>query len=175
MSLRYDRDFDVRETDVRVLDDVIVLAGIMLGHSRLDGEQQVFHFPCIGVWRKDFGDGECSPGSHRRAVWLSRRGAASPAAGGHLAALFCIKWGSAARDGAPRFASEDEMSADHVQLEGPDLSLGVKLSAIPDGAMLKGHVDDQAVVLVRRGDELFAVGAKCPHYGGPLAEGVDRR
>jgi NADPH-dependent 2,4-dienoyl-CoA reductase/sulfur reductase-like enzyme/nitrite reductase/ring-hydroxylating ferredoxin subunit len=64
------------------------------------------------------------------------------------------------------------MSADHVQPEGPDLSLGVKLSAIPDGDMLKGHVDDEAVVLVRRGDELFAVGAKCPHYGGPLAEGV---
>jgi ketosteroid isomerase-like protein len=52
-SLTYDRDFDVRETEVRVLDDVIILAGMMLGHSRLDGEQQVFHFPCIGVWRKD--------------------------------------------------------------------------------------------------------------------------
>ena len=38
--------------------------------------------------------------------------------------------------------------------------------------MLTGHVDDEAVVLVRRGDELFAVGAKCPHYGGPLGEGV---
>ena len=63
------------------------------------------------------------------------------------------------------------MRGDHV-LEGPDLSLGVKLSAIPDGDMLKGHVDDEAVVLVRRGDELFAVGAKCTHYGGPLAEGV---
>ena len=36
------------------------------------------------------------------------------------------------------------MSADHVQLEGPDLSLGVKLSAIPDGAMLSGHVGDRA-------------------------------
>jgi NADPH-dependent 2,4-dienoyl-CoA reductase/sulfur reductase-like enzyme/nitrite reductase/ring-hydroxylating ferredoxin subunit len=85
----------------------------------------------------------------------------------------CIKWGSAAaRDGAPRFALENEMSAGNVQLEGPDFSLGVKLSAVPDGAMLKGHVDDEAVVLARRGDELFAVGAKCPHYGGPLAEGV---
>jgi NADPH-dependent 2,4-dienoyl-CoA reductase/sulfur reductase-like enzyme/nitrite reductase/ring-hydroxylating ferredoxin subunit len=73
---------------------------------------------------------------------------------------------------APRFAAEDEMSAENVQLEGPDLSLGVKLAAIADGAMLTGHVDDEAVVLVRRGDELFAVGAKCPHYGGPLGEGV---
>jgi NADPH-dependent 2,4-dienoyl-CoA reductase/sulfur reductase-like enzyme/nitrite reductase/ring-hydroxylating ferredoxin subunit len=76
------------------------------------------------------------------------------------------------RDCAPGFASEDEMSADHVQLEGPDLSLGVKLSAIPDGDMLKGYVGDQPVVLVRRGEELFAVGATCTHYGGPLAEGV---
>ena len=64
------------------------------------------------------------------------------------------------------------MSADHVQLEGPDLSLGVKLSAIPDGAMLTGHVDDQPVVLVRRGEEMFAVGEKCPHYGGPLGQGL---
>ncbi|HEX5237971.1 MAG TPA: FAD-dependent oxidoreductase [Sphingomicrobium sp.] len=63
-------------------------------------------------------------------------------------------------------------AADHEQLEGPDLSRGVKLSAIPEGAILTGHVDDHAVVLVRRGDELFAVGAKCPHYGGPLGEGL---
>ena len=52
-ALTYDRDFDVRETHARALDDLVILAGIMLGHSRLDGEQQVFHFPCIGVWRKD--------------------------------------------------------------------------------------------------------------------------
>jgi apoptosis-inducing factor 3 len=64
------------------------------------------------------------------------------------------------------------MSAEITQLEGPDLALGVKLSAIADGDMLKGHVDDEAVVLVRHGDDLFAVGAKCTHYGGPLAEGV---
>ena len=64
------------------------------------------------------------------------------------------------------------MSAENVQLEGPDFSLGVKLSAIADGDMLRGHVDDQAVVLARRGEELFAIGAKCTHYGGPLAEGL---
>ena len=64
------------------------------------------------------------------------------------------------------------MSVDKVQLGGPDLSLGVKLSAIPGGAMVSGHVDDHAVLLVRHGEELFAVGAKCPHYGGPLGEGL---
>jgi ketosteroid isomerase-like protein len=54
-ALTYDADFDVRETEVRALDDVIILVGVMLGHSRLDGEQQVFHFPSIAVWRKDSG------------------------------------------------------------------------------------------------------------------------
>jgi ketosteroid isomerase-like protein len=51
--LTYDEDFDVRETQARVLDDMIILAGVMLGHSRLDGEQQVFRYPSIGVWRRD--------------------------------------------------------------------------------------------------------------------------
>jgi hypothetical protein len=52
-ALTYDRDFDVHETEARAFEDLVILAGIMLGHSRLDGEQQVFHFPCIGVWRND--------------------------------------------------------------------------------------------------------------------------
>ena len=51
---------------------------------------------------------------------------------------------------------EDRMDADKAQLDGPDFSLGMKLSALSDGTMLTGHVNDQAVVLVRRGDELFA-------------------
>ena len=38
--------------------------------------------------------------------------------------------------------------------------------------MLAGHVGDDAVLLARRGDEFFAVGATCTHYGGPLAEGL---
>jgi ketosteroid isomerase-like protein len=63
----YDRDFDVRETQARVFDDLVILAGIMLGHSRLDGEQQVFHFPCIGVWRKDSGE-------WRMVAWQSSSG-----------------------------------------------------------------------------------------------------
>jgi uncharacterized protein DUF4440 len=54
-ALTYDHDFDVHETEARAFEDLVILAGIMLGHSRLDGEQQVFHFPCIGVWRKDGG------------------------------------------------------------------------------------------------------------------------
>jgi len=38
--------------------------------------------------------------------------------------------------------------------------------------MVAGRVDADDVILTRRGDALFAVGAHCTHYHGPLAEGL---
>ena len=55
---------------------------------------------------------------------------------------------------------------------GPDLTQGVAESELADGAMLGGHVGDDAVLLARRRDEFFAIGAACTHYNGPLAEGL---
>ena len=55
---------------------------------------------------------------------------------------------------------------------GPDLTLGVAVDALADGKMLAGYVGDDAVLVARRGNEYFAIGAKCSHYGGPLAEGL---
>lgn len=55
---------------------------------------------------------------------------------------------------------------------GPDLQKGVSISDLADGAMIAGHVGDDAVVLVRRGDDFFALDAFCTHYHGPLAEGL---
>lgn len=54
--LAYDQDFDVQETEFRLLDGLVIFVGVMLGHSRLDGEQQVFHFRCISVWREHAGE-----------------------------------------------------------------------------------------------------------------------
>ena len=57
-------------------------------------------------------------------------------------------------------------------LSGPDLAKGVALSKVADGAMLLGHAHGEPVLLARRGDELFAIGAICTHYGAPLADGL---
>lgn len=56
--------------------------------------------------------------------------------------------------------------------KGPDLAAGVPLSALADGGMLAGHVGEEAVLLARRGEEVFALGAHCTHYGAPLATGL---
>jgi NADPH-dependent 2,4-dienoyl-CoA reductase/sulfur reductase-like enzyme/nitrite reductase/ring-hydroxylating ferredoxin subunit len=64
------------------------------------------------------------------------------------------------------------MSGGETKLSGPDLSQGVRLTDIPEGGTLLGHAEGEAVLLVRRKADVFAVGATCTHYGGPLAEGL---
>jgi NADPH-dependent 2,4-dienoyl-CoA reductase/sulfur reductase-like enzyme/nitrite reductase/ring-hydroxylating ferredoxin subunit len=58
------------------------------------------------------------------------------------------------------------------ELKGPDLTHGVARSELGDGQMLIGHADGEAVLLARRGNDVFAVGAACTHYGGPLGDGM---
>src|SRR3954470_23578401 len=57
-------------------------------------------------------------------------------------------------------------------LTGPDLAAGIAAADLAPGSSLLGHAFGEAVLLARVGDEYFAVGATCTHYGGPLAEGV---
>jgi nitrite reductase/ring-hydroxylating ferredoxin subunit len=54
----------------------------------------------------------------------------------------------------------------------PDLTAGIVISTLEDGGMLLGRAGDDDVVLARSGDELFAVGAHCTHYRGPLVDGL---
>ncbi len=54
----------------------------------------------------------------------------------------------------------------------PDLANGVSIDDFPDGHMILGCVDKDPVLLARRGEEFFAIGAMCSHYSGPLAEGL---
>jgi len=58
------------------------------------------------------------------------------------------------------------------ELSGPDFARGVSSEKLKDGASLLGHAHGESVLLVRQGEEIFAVAANCTHYGGPLAEGL---
>src|SRR5438093_4592095 len=58
------------------------------------------------------------------------------------------------------------------ELEGPDFEKGCKSAQVADGEMLLGIAFGEAVLVARRSDELFAIGATCTHYGGPLAKGL---
>ena len=57
-------------------------------------------------------------------------------------------------------------------LSGPDLATGIALSKTADGAMLLGHAHGEQILLARRANEVFAIGAFCTHYGAPLADGL---
>ena len=54
----------------------------------------------------------------------------------------------------------------------PDFRSGCPLEKLADGSAVSGLVDSEDAILVRRGDEIFAVGAHCTHYHGPLAAGL---
>ncbi len=64
------------------------------------------------------------------------------------------------------------MSEDETPPQGPDFSKGVDQQLVGDGALLPGHVGGEGAIAVRRGDEVFIIGASCTHYHGPLAEGL---
>jgi NADPH-dependent 2,4-dienoyl-CoA reductase/sulfur reductase-like enzyme/nitrite reductase/ring-hydroxylating ferredoxin subunit len=64
------------------------------------------------------------------------------------------------------------MGGEPAKLEGPDLAAGIEDKTLAQGVPLKGHAHGEAVMLVRSGNGVFAVGATCTHYSGPLAEGL---
>jgi NADPH-dependent 2,4-dienoyl-CoA reductase/sulfur reductase-like enzyme/nitrite reductase/ring-hydroxylating ferredoxin subunit len=55
---------------------------------------------------------------------------------------------------------------------GPDLMQGIDSAELADGQLLLCHVGGEPVLLTRRGEDVFAVGATCTHYGGPLERGL---
>jgi len=55
---------------------------------------------------------------------------------------------------------------------GPDFASGILIADIPKSGSLLGYVGEDAVLLTCQGDEIFATGAVCTHYHGPLAKGL---
>src|SRR6202048_3669104 len=73
-----------------------------------------------------------------------------------------------------RFVGQQEaaMSEQEKKPDGPDFAQGVPFGNLAEGSMIVGHVAGEAVALARTGGALFAIGAECTHYHGPLAEGM---
>src|SRR5688572_13499471 len=64
------------------------------------------------------------------------------------------------------------MTGHEEELTGPDLARGVETSTVPPGELVAGHAFGEPVLLARVDHNWFAVGAKCTHYGAPLADGL---
>jgi NADPH-dependent 2,4-dienoyl-CoA reductase/sulfur reductase-like enzyme/nitrite reductase/ring-hydroxylating ferredoxin subunit len=66
----------------------------------------------------------------------------------------------------------NSMAEASSELEGPDFEKGCETENVCEGEMLLGHAFGEPVLVARRGNDLFAIGATCTHYGGPLAKGL---
>ena len=64
------------------------------------------------------------------------------------------------------------MTAASETPSGPDLTQGVDFAELGRDGKLVGRVGDEEVLLVLRGDEVFAIGAHCSHYHAPLVDGL---
>lgn len=62
--------------------------------------------------------------------------------------------------------------ADSNESAPPELAAGVELQKLPPCGLLAVTADGEEAILVRGASGLFAVGGRCNHLGGPLAEGI---
>jgi apoptosis-inducing factor 3 len=53
-----------------------------------------------------------------------------------------------------------------------DFLQGIAINDVPSGSIVRGVVDSEDAILVRRGDDFFFIGAQCSHYHGELADGL---
>lgn len=63
-EITYAGDIELSETEHRVDEDLVVMAGTLLGHVRLDREAEVYHAPSMRVWRR-------RPSGWRLLAWQS--------------------------------------------------------------------------------------------------------
>ena len=56
--------------------------------------------------------------------------------------------------------------------DAPDLTKGISLAELEKAGKIVGKVGDAEVLVVKQGQECFAIGAHCTHYKGPLVDGL---
>lgn len=68
-------------------------------------------------------------------------------------------------------ATQSPKSQTSSKPQSLDFARGVPLRALEDNVPVQGHVNGTDVVVAKRGASIFAVGARCSHYGAPLHTG----
>jgi nitrite reductase/ring-hydroxylating ferredoxin subunit len=98
-------------------------------------------------------------GNHGRGRVLALAGGLALTASGYLGGHLSYSEGV----GVNRNADRQKQPADWTDVADD--------SEVGEGALRQVEADGQSVLLARRGGELYAIGATCSHYGGPLEQG----
>ncbi len=71
-----------------------------------------------------------------------------------------------------RLVYNHKLGVDHAQREGPEEFTAVfPESELPENEPHRAEVNGVRVLVVKQNGEIFAIGERCAHLGGPLAEG----
>ncbi|MCC5874690.1 MAG: Rieske 2Fe-2S domain-containing protein [Candidatus Sumerlaeia bacterium] len=49
-----------------------------------------------------------------------------------------------------------------------------RVEEIPDGGSIRRVMDGRDIAIFRKGEEIFAIDARCPHRGGPLDNDLEQ-
>ena len=74
-----------------------------------------------------------------------------------------------------RLVYRERIGIDHAQREEPEgFARALRESELREGQPMRAEVNGLRVVLVKRSGRVYAIGERCSHLGGPLAEGEVR-
>jgi len=74
-----------------------------------------------------------------------------------------------------RLVYRERIGIDHAQREEPEgFARALREAELREGQPVRAEVNGLRVVLVRRAGRVYALGERCSHLGGPLAEGEVR-
>jgi nitrite reductase/ring-hydroxylating ferredoxin subunit/uncharacterized membrane protein len=74
-----------------------------------------------------------------------------------------------------RLVYRERVGVDHAQREEPEgFRRALRESELREGQPVRAEIDGLRVVLVKRTGRVYAIGERCSHLGGPLAEGEVR-
>jgi nitrite reductase/ring-hydroxylating ferredoxin subunit/uncharacterized membrane protein len=111
-------------------------------------------------------------GLYTGSLVMRRRGARGTGralAGAGFTAMLASAWLGG------RLVYREQIGIDHAQRDEPQGYLrALRESDLREGQPVRGEINGLRVVLVKRSGRVYALGERCSHLGGPLAEGQVR-